>query len=73
MAKAERIVELATEELRASRWSGGELRDRRKSDPQKVRIATRSRPETTMTLEWIAQRLHVGAATHVASLLHRGA
>ena len=25
----------------------------------------------TLTLEWIAERLCMGAATHVASLLHR--
>jgi putative transposase len=70
LAKAERIAE---EELRALHWSAGDLHGRRKSDPQKVRIATRLRHETTMTLEWIAQRLYMGAATHVASLLHRGA
>ena len=38
---------------------------------QKVRIALRLRRETTMTLEWIADRLCMGAATHVASLLQR--
>jgi REP element-mobilizing transposase RayT len=29
------------------------------------------RRETTLTLEWIANRLHRGAATHVANLLQR--
>jgi len=48
-----------------------ELRGRRKRDPQKIRIAARLRRETTMTLEWIANRLCMGAATHVASLLQR--
>src|ERR1035441_2151738 len=43
----------------------------RKSDPQKVRIATPLRRETTMTLEWAANRLCMGAPTHVASLLQR--
>ena len=37
----------------------------------KIRIAARLRRETTMTLDWIANRLCMGAPTHVASLLHR--
>src|SRR5439155_17203400 len=67
-AKAERI---AQEELQHLKWSLENLRGRRKSDPQKVRIAARLRRETTMTLEWIAARLCMGAPTHVASLLQR--
>ncbi len=52
-------------------WAAQDLQGRRKSDPQKVRIASRLRRETTMTLECIADRLCMGAATHVASLLQR--
>ena len=48
-----------------------DLHGRRKSDPQKVRIAARLRRETTLTLEWVANRLCLGAPTHVASLLQR--
>jgi hypothetical protein len=47
------------------------LRGRRKSDPDKIRIAAQLRRETTMTLEWIANRLCMGAPTHLASLLQR--
>ncbi len=68
LAKAERM---APEELTALDWSAQDLQGRRKSDPQKVRIAARLRRETTMTLEWIAKRLGMGAATHVAFLLQR--
>jgi hypothetical protein len=68
LAKAQRI---AQEELDALGWSALDLQGRRKSDPQKVRIAVRLRHETTMTLEWIADRLCLGAPTHVASLLQR--
>jgi hypothetical protein len=68
LAKAQRI---AQEELGALGWAAPDLQGRRKSDPQKVRIASRLRRETTMTLEWIADRLCMGAATHVASLLQR--
>ena len=67
-AKAQRI---AHEELDALGWATPDLQDRRKSDPQQVRIAARLRRETTMTLERIADRLCLGAATHVASLLQR--
>ena len=68
MAKAQRIAQA---ELDALGWAAPDLQGRRKSDPQKVRIAARLRRETTMTLEWIADRLRMGAATHVASLLQR--
>ena len=68
LAKAQRM---AQEELDALGWAAQDLQGRRKSDPQKVRIASRLRRETMMTLEWIADRLCVRAATHVASLLQR--
>jgi hypothetical protein len=68
LAKAQRI---AQEEINALGWTAQDLPGRRKSDPQKVRIAARLRRETTMTLEWIADRLCMGAATHVAFLLQR--
>jgi len=66
LAKAQRIVQ---EELGALGWSGQDLQGRRKSDPQKVRIAARLRRETTMTLDWIGACLCMGAATNLASLL----
>jgi hypothetical protein len=62
---------LADEELKAIHWTGDNLLRRRKGDPQKVRTAARLRRGTTMTLEWIAARLRMGAATHVAALLQR--
>ncbi len=48
-----------------------DLQGRRESAPQKVRIVSRLRRETRMTLEWTADRLCMGVATHVASLLPR--
>ena len=68
-ARAERLVR---EGLAALGWEETDLRERRKGDPDKVRIARRLREETTMTLAWIAQRLHMGVWTHVSNLL-RGA
>src|SRR5438067_2519785 len=57
-AKAERIIE---EELSGLGWSAVDLQGRRQGDGRKVAIAQRLRAETTMTLAWIAQRLHMGS------------
>ena len=65
--KARRLVQT---ELRALGWSSRDLDRRPKGDPEKVRIALRLRRETTMTLEWIAQALHMGVREYVAHLLH---
>ena len=65
-AKAERLV---PEELQKRGWTEAELMQRRKSDADKVRTAGRLRRETTMTLAWIAKRLHMGAWAHVSNLL----
>lgn len=64
--KAERLV---WEELAKRRWTVADLAQRRKGDPDKVCIARRLRQETTMTLAWIANRLQMGAWTHVSNLL----
>jgi len=65
-AKAERLVR---EELVKLGWEESDLAKRRKGDPGKVRIARRLRAETTMTLAWIARRLHMGVWTHVSNLV----
>ena len=67
-AKAEGIVE---QELRDLGWGPLQLSGFAKGHPQKVKIAERLRRETTITLEWIANRLQMGVATHVAHLLYR--
>jgi hypothetical protein len=66
--KTERIV---GQELLALSWSALELERRGKGDPAKVRIAARLRNETTMTLDWIAERLRMGSTGHVSHLLYR--
>ena len=67
-AKAERIVR---EELDALRCSALDLERHRKGDPAKLKIAERLRHQTTMTLDWIAQRLRMGSAGHLSHLLYR--
>ena len=64
---AERIV---AEELRRLGWKERELVERRKGDPEKLRIAARVRRETTLTLKAIAARLHLGAASSANARSH---
>jgi hypothetical protein len=64
--KAERIV---AEGLKELGWQAQELARRLKGDSGKVKLARRLRQETTMTLAWIASRLHMGTWTYVSNLL----
>jgi hypothetical protein len=65
--KADRLI---AAELKRLRWKEKDLPQHRKGDPVKVQIALRLRRETTMTLEWIANRLNMGTKTHVSHLLY---
>jgi putative transposase len=66
-AQAERLVQA---ELARRKWDEATLKTRRKGDAGKVAIAERLRVETTVTVEWIAERLHMGARTHLSHLLY---
>jgi hypothetical protein len=63
-AKAQRIL---SAELERTGIGPDELERRRKADPLKVKIALRLRQETTMTWDWIAQRLAMGASAYAAN------
>jgi putative transposase len=65
--KAQRLVQ---EELQKRRWREEDLTRLPKGDKAKVALARRLRQETTMSLKWIAQRLHMGSWTYVSNLLH---
>jgi hypothetical protein len=67
LQKAERMVR---EEIERLGWDEDELGARRKGDRAKVLLARRLRQETTMSLKWIAQRLHMGSWTYVSNLLN---
>ena len=67
-ARAERLL---AEELRQRGWTARQLEARRKGDREKVQMARRLRGETTMTLDWIASRLHMGAAGYAAHCLRQ--
>jgi hypothetical protein len=67
LQKAERIVK---EEIERLGWDEDDLGARRKGHRAKVLLARRLRQETTMSLKWIAQRLHMGSWTDVSNLLN---
>ena len=60
---------LLKEELKRRRWKEADLAVRPKGDPEKLDIAWRLRQETTMTLRWIAGKLHMGSWTYLSNLL----
>jgi REP element-mobilizing transposase RayT len=64
--KAQRIID---EELTRQALARSILKQLRKGDPVKVAIAQRLRRETTVTLAWIANQLHMGTWTYVSNLL----
>jgi hypothetical protein len=61
------------EELRRRGWKEEDLPGRRKGDKVKVELelARRLRQETTMSLKWIARRLHMGGWTYLSNLLNK--
>lgn len=66
-AKAERLL---AAELKRLGWKKDDLAKKRKGDPAKVALAARLREETTVTLGWLAKRLHMGTRTHLTHLLY---
>jgi hypothetical protein len=50
-------------------WTERDFELRSKGHHQKVASAKRLRQESTMSLKWIAQRLHMGSWTYVSNLL----
>ena len=66
--RAERIL---CEELRRRRWKEADLANKAKGDVGKVKIASRLREETLVTVNWIAARLRMGTAGYVNNRLYR--
>ena len=69
-AAEDSALEIIEDELRALGWSQEDLVTERKGHVEKVRIAQRLRAETTMTLRWIAEKLHMGMRSHLTHLLY---
>jgi hypothetical protein len=55
--------------LDALGWDDTALAQRPKGDARKVRMARRVRAESSVTLKWIAEHLHMGTWTDVANRL----
>ena len=64
---AERLV---AEDLATRGWTESDLIRRRKGDPEKLAMGHRLRRETTMTVSWIATRLHMGTRGHLTHLFY---
>jgi len=63
-AKAERLL---VAELQRRKLGAEDLAGRSKSDEQKLEVALQLRRETTMTWDWIAQRLAMGSGAYAAN------
>jgi len=66
----ERAEGIIAAELKRRGWTEKELQQRRKGDAFKVRVASRLRAETSVTLQWIAQRLKMGTRGYLTHLLY---
>ena len=67
----ERARQLIEEALRQKGWTAQELKARQKGDVFKVRLAAKLRAQTTVTVAWIAEHLHMGTRGHLTHLLYR--
>ena len=61
--------DLLQELLRKEKLSESNLKQMRKGDPVKIKLAVELRKHTTMSLKWIAEKLHMGSWTYVSNLL----
>ncbi|HZR20674.1 MAG TPA: hypothetical protein VFE51_25560 [Verrucomicrobiae bacterium] len=66
----QKALKLVESELKKLGWTGADLLERAKGDITKIRVAKKLRQETTMTLQWIANALHMGTKTHLSHLLY---
>ena len=66
-AKAQQLI---SAHLKHHNWTELDLAARPKGDPLKLELAIRLSRETTMTVSWIAQRLHMGTRGHLTHLLY---
>jgi hypothetical protein len=57
-------------QLRPLGWTQRDLAQSAKGDKRKIRIAKLLPAQTTMTLKWIAHRLHMGVWTHLSNRLY---
>ena len=66
-----RAEEMVARGLRRLGWREEELARRPKNDPAKVALAVQLRQETTLTIEPIARRLHLGSRNTLNNQLYQ--
>ena len=66
----ERAERMIAEELKRLGWTEGDLMNQRKKAPGKLDLAARLRRETTLSLKWIAARVHLGTSKSAHGKLH---
>ncbi|MDA7509630.1 transposase [bacterium] len=64
-----KATDLLKELLRREKLSVSHLKQMRKGDPVKIKLAAEIRKRTTMSLKWTAEHLHMGSWTYVSNLL----
>ena len=64
-----KATDLLKELLRREKLSVSHLKQMRKGDPVKIKLAAEIRKRTTMSLKWTAEHLHMGSLTYVSNLL----
>jgi hypothetical protein len=64
-----KATDLLKELLRREKVSVSDLKQMRKGDPIKIKLAAEIRKQTTMSLKWTAEHLHMGSWTYVSNLL----
>jgi hypothetical protein len=66
----ERAERMIAEELKRLGWTEADLMSQRQQAPGKLDLAARLRRETTMSLKWIAARVHLGTSKSANGKLH---
>lgn len=66
--RAERII---AEALGRLGWTEADVVQRRKTSAEKLELAARLRRETTLSVKWIAARVHLGTSKSANRNLHR--
>ena len=71
-SEEEKAVRIIAQEIQRLKFPKIDLSRLSKGDPCKIQIARRLRQETTMTLQWIAERLQTGNVPYTAKLIKGG-
>ena len=71
-SEAEKLIRLSLEHLGLVETCDGKMAQSRKGDPRKVVIATLVKARTSVSNEWLAQRLEMGHSRAMSRLIRQG-